>query len=84
MDALDGLGLDTVDPEALIANGLLRKGGLVKILGRGTVSKAITVKAHAWSASAEAAITAAGGTLEKVDMPFDVRPPAKGNAHTNR
>ncbi len=84
LDALDGLGLDTVDPEALIANGLLRKGGLVKILGRGTVSKAITVKAHAWSASAEAAITAAGGTLEKVDMPFDVRPPAKGNAHTNR
>ena len=48
------------------------------------MSKAITVKAHAWSASAEAAITAAGGTLEKVDMPFDVRPPAKGNAHTNR
>ena len=38
----------------------------VKILGNGSVSKALTVKAHAFSKSAEAAITAAGGSVEKL------------------
>ena len=84
LDALDNLGLTEVTPEILVANGLVSKHDFVKILGRGSVTKAISIKAHAWSASAEAAITAAGGSLEKVDMPFAVRPAAKGNAHTNR
>jgi large subunit ribosomal protein L15 len=84
LDALDALGLAEVGPDELVANGLLRKGDFAKILGRGSVTRAITVRAHAWSASAEAAITAAGGSVEKVDLPFAVRPPAKGNAHTNR
>ena len=78
LDALDALGLDAVD------RGLVGKNELVKILGRGTVSKAITVKAHAFSASAETAIAAAGGSTEKVALPFAVRPPAQGNQHTNR
>ena len=38
----------------------------VKILGNGTISKALAVKAHAFSKSAEAAITAAGGSVEKL------------------
>ena len=84
LDALDNLGLTEVTPEVLVANGLVSKHDFVKILGRGSVTKAISIKAHAWSASAEAAITAAGGSLEKVEMPFAVRPAAKGNAHTNR
>jgi len=84
LDALDNLGLTEVTPEILVANGLVSKHDFVKILGRGSVTKAISIKAHAWSASAEAAITAAGGSLEKVEMPFAVRPAAKGNAHTNR
>ena len=43
------------------------------------------MKAHAVSKSAEAAITGAGGTVEIVPLPWgDGRPPAKGNAHTNR
>jgi large subunit ribosomal protein L15 len=84
LDALDNLGVAEVTPEVLVANGLVGKNEFVKILGRGSVSKAITVKAHAWSASAEAAITGAGGTVEKVALPFAVRPAAKGNAHTNR
>ena len=38
----------------------------MKILGNGTISKALAVKAHAFSKSAEAAITAAGGSVEKL------------------
>ena len=38
----------------------------VKILGNGAVTKALSVKAHAFSKSAEAAIVAAGGSVEKL------------------
>jgi large subunit ribosomal protein L15 len=58
---------------------------MAKILGRGEVSRALRVSAHAFSASAEAAITAAGGSVERVQPPFGHgRPPARGNALTNR
>ena len=57
----------------------------MKILGRGELTRAVTVKAHAFSKSAEAAITAAGGSVEILPLPWgDRRPPAKGNHHTNR
>ena len=76
---------ETVDPGTLRAKGLVAKQGLVKVLGRGEVAKALTVKAHAFSASAKAAIEAAGGTTEVIPAPWgDRRPPARGNAHTNR
>jgi large subunit ribosomal protein L15 len=39
---------------------------LVKILGNGTLTAKLTVQANAFSKSAEAAITAAGGTIEKI------------------
>jgi large subunit ribosomal protein L15 len=55
----------TVDPDALRAKGIVRKSrGEVKILGRGDVSVALTVKAHAFSESARTKITAAGGSVE--------------------
>ena len=44
----------------------------------------VTVKAHAASASAEAAITGAGGSFDKLPLPFAVRPAFHGSAHTNR
>jgi large subunit ribosomal protein L15 len=85
LDALDALGLDEVTPQALVAAGVLRKGDMVKVLGRGELSRAVRVSAHAFSASAEAAITAAGGSVERVQPPFGHgRPPARGNALTNR
>ena len=85
LDLLSETGLDAVDPEVLRERGLIHKGALVKVLGRGSVDRAITVKAHAFSASAEAAIVAAGGSIEKLPLPWgDRRPPAKGNQHTNR
>jgi large subunit ribosomal protein L15 len=85
LDALEALGKDTVDPETLVGAGLVRKGDLVKVLGRGELSRAVRVSAHAFSASAEAAITAAGGSVERVQLPFGHgRPPVKGNALANR
>ena len=85
LDVLDASGLDEVTPEALHAKGLTGKGALVKILGRGELSRAVTVKAHAFSKSAEQAITAAGGSVEVLPKPWgDRRPPAKGNQFANR
>lgn len=85
LDTLVESGLTEVSPEALHAKGLVRKGALVKILGRGEVNAALTVKAHKFSKSAEEAITAAGGTVETLPLPWgDRRPPAQGSQFTNR
>ena len=84
LDAIEASGLDEISPETLHAHGLVGKKSLVKVLGRGEVTRAVTVRAHAFSASAEAAITAAGGSVEQLPLPFAVRPPARGNALMNR
>jgi len=73
-----------VDPASLRARGLVAKQGLVKVLGRGELTKALTVRAHAFSASAVRSIEAAGGSVERLPLPFSKRPPARGNALTNR
>ncbi len=54
----------TVDPEALINNGLVRAGYPVKVLGDGDITKALTVRAHAFSKSASEKLSAAGGAAE--------------------
>jgi large subunit ribosomal protein L15 len=51
-----------VDPDILVERGAVRKGQLVKVLGAGEVSAALSVRAHAFSASARQKIAAAGGT----------------------
>lgn len=85
LDTVEESGLDEINPETLRSKGLVGKKALVKVLGRGELTRAVTVKAHAVSKSAEQAITAAGGTVELLPMPFgNGRPPAKGNQHTNR
>jgi len=54
-----------VDPAALKAAGLAtRRDVPVKILGRGELSKPLTIHAHGFSKSARAAIEAAGGTAQ--------------------
>jgi len=55
-----------VTPEALYAHGLARKGRKVKILARGDIDKALTVKVHAVSATAREKIEAAGGSVELI------------------
>jgi large subunit ribosomal protein L15 len=85
LDTVESCGLDEISPATLHAHGLAHKGALIKILGRGELTRKVTIRAHGFSKAAEDAITAAGGTVETLPMPFgNGRPPAKGNAHTNR
>ena len=55
-----------VDPAALLAHGLVHKGRPVKVLARGELDKALTVRAHAFSAAARSKIEQAGGRAELV------------------
>ncbi len=85
LDALEAAGTDEITPDTLRAAGLVHKRGMVKVLGRGELTRSVRVTAHAFSASAERAITAAGGSVVVLPPPFGHgRPPAKGNALTNR
>ena len=85
LDIIEASGLDEVTPQALAAVGLLHKGSLVKVLGRGELTRAVRVSAHGFSRAAEAAITGRGGSVDVLPPPFGHgRPPAKGNQHTNR
>jgi large subunit ribosomal protein L15 len=59
-------GLTTIDFQTFLDNGFVSKNGVVKVLGRGELSSAIQVKAHAFSASAIKAIEAAGGKAETI------------------
>jgi large subunit ribosomal protein L15 len=52
-----------VTPENLTANGAVRRGELVKVLGTGDLTVALLVSAHAVSESARQKIEAAGGTV---------------------
>ncbi len=85
LDTLQAMEGDVVTPETLVAVGLVRKGALVKVLGRGELSRRLEVKVHALSGAARSAIEGAGGSVELLPMPFGHgRPPARGNALTNR
>ena len=52
---------DTLDFETLVSLGLVGKNELVKILGRGELKSKLNVTAHKFTATAKAAIEAAGG-----------------------
>jgi large subunit ribosomal protein L15 len=57
-----------VTPESLRASGLAKRRGVpVKILGRGELSKALIVSAHAFSASAREKVEGAGGTCSVIE-----------------
>ena len=86
LDTIEETGLDEVSPEILRERGLVAKKALVKVLGRGELHRAVRVQAHAVSESAAAAITAAGGSVEILPLPWGDRRPPHGsyNQHTNR
>ncbi|MDE6552387.1 MAG: 50S ribosomal protein L15 [Muribaculaceae bacterium] len=69
IDALEALAtaqnLEKITVADLRAAGLVPKNVLVKILGNGSLTRKIEVEADAFSKSAEAAITAAGGSVIK-------------------
>ena len=57
---------ETVDAASLVAKGIIKKETvLVKVLGDGELTKALTVKVDKVSASAKAKIEAAGGKVEE-------------------
>jgi len=66
-DLAQGSTGSEVTPESLAADGLVRRGKPLKVLGDGEIDRAIQVKAHAFSASARAKIEAAGGACEELD-----------------
>jgi large subunit ribosomal protein L15 len=79
----------TIDLDALVAHGQARKSDYIKVLARGEITTKVDVHAHAVSKAAEAAITAAGGTVTLVPLPFKAegragRPAVKGNQFANR
>lgn len=55
-----------ISPEVLHANNLISKTDRIKVLANGELKTGVTVKAHAFSAAAKAAIEAAGGTAETI------------------
>jgi large subunit ribosomal protein L15 len=55
-----------ITPELLVEKGLVGSGRLVKVLARGDVSKALTVRAHKFSGKAAEKIAAAGGSTAQL------------------
>jgi large subunit ribosomal protein L15 len=55
-----------VDPAAMLAHGLVRKGRPVKVLARGEIDRVLVIKAQAFSDAAKAKIEQAGGRAELV------------------
>jgi large subunit ribosomal protein L15 len=53
-----------ITPETLRERGLVGRAGKIKVLARGEIAKALTVRAHKFSGKAAEKIAAAGGTAE--------------------
>lgn len=68
LDALNVFDAGTVVTAELLAQGgLLRKPDMpVKLLGRGQLNKALTIKLHKMSGAAKAAVEKAGGKVEEI------------------
>lgn len=64
LDQLEKLSGE-ITPETLRASGLVREER-VKLLGRGKLTKALTVRVHQVSSTAKAAVEAAGGRVEVI------------------
>ena len=62
----DKKGVDVIDIQLLVEAGVAKKNDLVKILGNGTLTKKLEVKAHAFSKTAIAAIEEAKGSAVKL------------------
>ncbi len=62
---------ELVDPEKLLAAGLVKKPFPIKLLGDGQMEQALTIQVHAASKSAAEKISQAGGKLELLRSPKD-------------
>ncbi len=72
---------ENVDLETVLQRGLVsRNTPLFKVLGNGTLSRKLTVRAHKFSRSAAQKIEAAGGTVVRLDRRgLEVAAPAEGD-----
>lgn len=67
LDALGGAG--DIAPETMSQHGLVSgRNRQVKVLGEGNLTKALTIRAHGFSASAKEKIEAAGGKAELIEL----------------
>jgi large subunit ribosomal protein L15 len=67
LSRLAELGVSEITPEVLKQHGVIKNTrGMVKILGVGELTSAISVKAHKFSESAQEKITKAGGKVEVI------------------
>jgi len=70
LDVLQGLterfSISTIDLSTLREHGLASKNDKVKILGRGELTAKVEITAHAFTATAQKAIEAAGGSIVKL------------------
>lgn len=70
LDLIDALAqknnLEKVGLEELRQAGFISRRQLVKVLANGTISRALTVEANAFSKAAEKAIVEAGGSIAKI------------------
>ena len=74
-----------VTPDALREQGLVAKRGLVKVLARGGADQVAHRARARFLRGGGPAIEAAGGSTHLIPLPWgDRRPPARGNALTNR
>ncbi len=65
-DLAEKTGINSIDVQTLIDAGLVSKNKMVKILGKGKLTKKLEVKAHAFSKTAQEAIEALQGTAIKL------------------
>jgi len=63
--SLEQLG-KLINPDVLVEAGLVHKGRMIKVLGNGEVSAALTVSAHRFSKTARQKIESAGGRCEEL------------------
>jgi large subunit ribosomal protein L15 len=63
---VDKYKLKSIDIESLHKHKLIKKTDKVKILGRGELKAAVSIKVHAFTATAKEAIEKAGGTAETI------------------
>jgi large subunit ribosomal protein L15 len=69
VETLAAMGATEITPEVLHQAGMVpRKNSLVKVLGDGEVSKALKVRAHKFSKSAQEKIAKAGGAVEVIEI----------------
>ncbi len=65
-DLVKKTGNSALDVQAFVAAGVAKSSDRIKVLGNGKITSKVNIKVHAISASAKAAVEAAGGSVELV------------------